>query len=87
MRIEPAAPLPEGLEKALSLIRPVLQQDGGDMEVVDFNADGRLRIRLTGRCKGCPKAGQTLKNTVERTLLKLVPEVRRVEHVEEKDPL
>ena len=70
------------LDMALALIRPVLQQDGGDIEVVEVTEDCIVRVRLKGQCKGCPKAGQTLRSTVERTILKMVPAVRRVEAVE-----
>lgn len=73
--------IPQGLHEALELVRPVLRKDGGDIELVEWTPEGRARVRLTGRCQGCPKAGRTLKNIVERTLLKLVPEVRGVEHV------
>lgn len=72
----------EQLDAALALIRPVLQQDGGDIELVETTAEGIVRVRLTGRCKGCPKSQQTLRSVVERTILKMVPEVRRVEAVE-----
>jgi Fe-S cluster biogenesis protein NfuA len=76
--------LPEELRQALALVRPVLQQDGGDIELVDWTDDGCARVRLTGRCKGCPHAQQTLRNVVRRTLFKLVPGLRRLEHVEEE---
>ena len=70
------------LEAALAVIRPVLQQDGGDIELVDVTPEGVVRVRLTGRCKGCPKSQQTLRSVVERTILKMAPGVRRVEAVE-----
>jgi Fe-S cluster biogenesis protein NfuA len=76
--------LPEGLRQALDLIRPVLQQDGGDIELVEWTDDGCARVRLTGRCKGCPHAQKTLRNVVRRTLFRLVPDLLRVEHVEEE---
>jgi Fe-S cluster biogenesis protein NfuA len=76
--------LPAELRQALDLVRPVLQQDGGDIELVDWTDDGCARVRLTGRCKGCPHAQKTLQNVVRRTLFKLVPELRRLEHVEEE---
>ena len=76
--------LPEELRQALDIIRPVLQQDGGDIELVEWTDDGCARVRLTGRCKGCPHSQKTLQNIVRRTLFKLVPGLLRVEHVEEE---
>lgn len=67
------------VEEALSFVRPLLQQDGGDVELIDITDDGVVRVRLTGRCKGCPMAQKTLKNSVEKMVLKTVPEVQRVE--------
>jgi Fe-S cluster biogenesis protein NfuA len=76
--------LPGELRQALDIIRPVLQQDGGDIELVAWTDDGCVRVRLTGRCKGCLHAQTTLRNVVRRTLFKLVPGLLRVEHVEEE---
>lgn len=73
----------EKVEAALAVVRPLLQQDGGDVELVDITAEGIVRVRLTGRCKGCPMSQKTLKQGVERTVLKMVPEVQRVEAVQE----
>jgi len=76
--------LPDELRQAFDSIRPILQQDDGDIELVGWTDDGCARVRLTGRCKGCPHAQNTLRNVVRRTLFKLVPGLRRVEHVEEE---
>lgn len=73
------------VEQALAIVRPLLQQDGGDVELVDITPDGVVRVRLTGRCKGCPMSQKTLKNSVEKMVLKFVPEVQRVESVESAD--
>lgn len=70
------------LDAALNVIRPVLQRDGGDIQLVEFTEDGVVRVRLEGHCKGCPHARETLRSVVERTILKLVPSARRVETVE-----
>lgn len=70
------------LNAALALIRPVLQQDGGDLEIVECTPEGIVRVRLQGQCKGCPKSRQTLSAVVERTILKMVPQVRKVEAVD-----
>lgn len=71
----------EEVERALDKVRPALQADGGDVELVDVTEDGIVRVRLTGACKGCPMAQMTLKGGVERIILKEVPEVVRVEAV------
>ncbi len=66
------------VEKALESIRPVLQEDGGDIELVEISDENIVTVRLLGRCSGCPSAGQTLKNVVTKTLIKTVPGVRNV---------
>lgn len=70
------------LDAALAVIRPVLRRDGGDIELVECTEDGVVRVRLQGHCKGCPHSQETLRSIVERTILKMVPEARRVEAVE-----
>jgi Fe-S cluster biogenesis protein NfuA len=71
----------EKVEQALSKIRPALQGDGGDVELIDVSADGVVRVRLTGACGGCPMSQMTLKMGIERILKKEVPEVKSVEAV------
>ncbi|WP_353119926.1 NifU family protein [Nitratidesulfovibrio sp.] len=71
----------ERVQAALDKVRPYLQGDGGDVELVEITADGVVRVRLTGACKGCPMSQQTLKGGVERMVLKEVAEVQRVEAV------
>lgn len=68
------------IEKAFEDIRPILQQDGGDMELVDV-VDGVVKVRLVGACMGCPMASMTLANGIERKLKEKVPEVKKVESV------
>jgi Fe-S cluster biogenesis protein NfuA len=70
----------ENVEKALQKIRPALQADGGDIELIDV-VDGVVKVRLTGACDGCPMAQMTLKHGVERVLKQEVPEVKEVEAV------
>ncbi len=70
----------EDIEKALQKIRPALQADGGDIELVDV-VDGVVKVRLTGACGGCPMSQMTLKQGVERVLKEEVPEVKGVEAV------
>jgi Fe-S cluster biogenesis protein NfuA len=67
----------EKVEAALSSIRPALQADGGDVELIGVE-DGVVKVRLTGACGGCPMATMTLRNGVERILKEKVPEVKEV---------
>ena len=68
----------EKVEQALDKVRPYLQRDGGDVELVDVTEDGVVTVRLTGACKGCPMSQMTLKNAVEKTILKELPEIKSV---------
>ena len=68
------------VEQALEKIRPMLQRDGGDIELVEVN-DGVVKVRLTGACKGCPMSQMTLKQGVEKLLLKEVPGLKEVHAV------
>jgi Fe-S cluster biogenesis protein NfuA len=70
----------ENVEKALEKIRPALQADGGNIELVDV-VDGVVKVRLTGACGGCPMSQMTLKMGVEKVLKQQVPEVKSVEAV------
>jgi len=70
----------EQVEAVINQIRPMLQADGGDIELVDV-VDGVVTVRLRGACAGCPGAQMTLKMAVERKLKEQVPEVERVEPV------
>ncbi len=71
----------ERVQSALELIRPALQADGGDVELVDVTDDGVVKVQLVGACRGCPMSQLTLANGVERVLKEQVPEVQRVEPV------
>ena len=71
----------EKVEAALAKVRPYLQRDGGDVELVDITPEGVVKVRLTGACKGCPMSQMTLKRGVETTVIKDVPEVQAVEAV------
>ena len=72
----------EKVETALSKIRPMLQADGGDIELVDVDIEeGIVKVRLKGACAGCPMSQMTLKNGVERILKEQIPEVTAVESV------
>ncbi len=61
-----------------SQVRPYLQRDGGDIEIIKFK-DGVLSVRLNGRCKGCPHAAETLKNAVEGILKKYIKDIHSVQ--------
>jgi Fe-S cluster biogenesis protein NfuA len=67
----------EKVKAALEKIRPALQADGGDVELVDVK-DGIVKVKLTGACGGCPMATMTLKKGIERVLKEQVPEVKEV---------
>lgn len=71
----------EKVEKALNEVRPSLQADGGDVELVDVTTDGVVKVRLTGSCGGCPMSQMTLKGGIEHHLKKTVPGVKLVEAV------
>lgn len=73
--------LQERVQSVINEIRPMLQADGGDIELVDVQADGLVKVQLKGACHGCPGAMYTLKNGVEQRLKQMVPEVTSVEAV------
>jgi Fe-S cluster biogenesis protein NfuA len=68
----------EQVQKVLDKIRPSLQADGGDVELIDVQ-DGVVKVRLQGACAGCPMSQMTLKNGIERLLKQEIPEVKTVE--------
>ena len=68
------------VQTVLNRIRPALQADGGDVELVDVQG-GVVKVRLTGACGGCPMATITLKNGIEALLKEEIPSVERVESV------
>ena len=69
------------IEAALDKIRPALMRDGGNVELVDVDDSGLVKVRLTGACHGCPMSQMTLKAGVERVVKDAVPEVTSVEAV------
>jgi Fe-S cluster biogenesis protein NfuA len=70
----------EKVEQVLEKIRPSLQADGGDVELVDVE-DGVVKVRLQGACSGCPMSQLTLKAGIEATLKREIPEIKSVEAV------
>ncbi|MCL6518847.1 MAG: NifU family protein [Armatimonadetes bacterium] len=72
----------EKVEEVLNEIRPALQADGGDIELVDVNEEtGIVTVKLVGACAGCPMSQMTLQMGVERVIKSRVPEVQKVEAV------
>ncbi len=71
----------ERVESVLNEIRPNLQRDGGDLELVDVSSDGVVKVKLTGACGGCPMSMITLKMAIEKRLKEAIPEVKTVEQV------
>ena len=70
------------IKKALESIRPFLQADNGDLQLVEVSDDGIVKVKLTGACGICPLSVITLRAGIERALLREVPGIRRVESVE-----
>jgi Fe-S cluster biogenesis protein NfuA len=71
----------EKVQSLIDEIRPNLQADGGDIELVEVTPDGIVRVRLQGACSGCPGAAMTLTMGVESLLKRRIPEVKGVEKV------
>jgi Fe-S cluster biogenesis protein NfuA len=68
----------EEVKKAIELVRPSLQADGGDVELVDVSEDGIVKLKLTGACHGCPMSQMTLKMGIEKLIKSKVPSVKEV---------
>jgi len=66
------------VQKALERVRPYLQSDGGDIDLIEVSEDMTVKVKLKGACHGCPFSMQTLKAGVEQAIIKEVPEIRRV---------
>jgi Fe-S cluster biogenesis protein NfuA len=69
------------VRKVLEKVRPMLQADGGDVELVDVDKEGVVKVKLKGACAGCPMSQMTLQHGIEMTLKKEVPGVKKVEAV------
>ncbi|MGD0278763.1 MAG: NifU family protein [Smithella sp.] len=68
----------EEVQKAIDLIRPSLQADGGDVELIDVSEDGIVKVKLTGACRGCPMSQMTLKMGIEKMIKKQIPDIKEV---------
>lgn len=66
------------VQDVINLIRPAVQADGGDIELVDVLSDGVVQIRFHGACHGCPSSSMTLHSGIERNLRERVPQVTKV---------
>lgn len=77
-RFKANKPLRDRVAAVLDGLRPMVQSDGGDIELVEVDEDGVVRVRLHGACIGCPSATMTLTMGIERTLRDQIPEVTRV---------
>ena len=73
--------LKQKIEDALDKVRPSLQADGGDVQFIDVDEEGVVKVKLTGACGGCPMSQMTLKMGIEKVLKQNVPEINRVESV------
>ncbi|PLY00159.1 MAG: hypothetical protein C0623_07790 [Desulfuromonas sp.] len=71
----------EKVQEVLEQVRPALQADGGDVELVDVTEDGVVSVRLTGACGSCPMSTMTLKMGIERTLVENIPGIKEVVQV------
>ena len=74
----PVPTLKEKIQSVINLIRPAVQADGGDIELVDVTDAGVVQIRFHGACHGCPSSTMTLQMGIERNLREKVPEVTKV---------
>ena len=68
----------EAVKEVLETVRPALQADGGDVELIDVTDEGVVKVRLQGACGSCPMSTMTLKMGIERVLKEKVPGVREV---------
>jgi len=75
----------EKVKKAIEELRPHLQADGGDVEFVDVTDDGVVKVRLLGACVGCPMRQMTLTHGITKFIKKKVPEVKKIQDVDDKE--
>lgn len=68
----------ERVEAVINKIRPYLQADGGDIELIEVDAEGYVKVRLLGACGGCPMSQMTLKQGIERAIKEQIPEIKEV---------
>lgn len=73
-------PLIERIEEVLNTVRPYLQSDGGDVQIVEIEGDV-LKVKLLGNCENCNMNTMTMKAGLEQTIIKSIPEIKKVEAV------
>ncbi len=73
----------ERVENALSQLRPYLEADSGDVTLIDITDDMVVRLKFLGACRSCSMSAMTLKAGIEQTILRMVPEIKSVEAIEE----
>jgi Fe-S cluster biogenesis protein NfuA len=71
----------EQVLKALESMRPFLQADSGDVELIEISSDNIIKVKLTGACRSCPMSIMTLRAGIERSLMREIPAIKRVEAV------
>lgn len=71
----------EKVQAVLDQVRPMLQRDGGDVELVEVSADGIVKVRLQGACGSCPMSTMTLKMGIEKAIKEQIPEIVEVQQV------
>ena len=69
------------VEEVLGTIRPMLQADGGDVELISVEEDGTVKVKLKGACGGCPMSRITLKRGIEARMKQVIPDLKSVEAV------
>jgi Fe-S cluster biogenesis protein NfuA len=74
----PGASVRDRVHAVVEWLRPIIQSDGGDIELVDVSAEGVVSIRFHGACVGCPSSAMTLRHGIERNIKEKVPEVTQV---------
>ena len=78
-----SATVKDRVQSVIEWMRPIIQSDGGDIELVDVSTEGVVQVRFHGACVGCPSSSNTLRNGIERNIREKVPEVREVLAVNE----
>jgi len=69
------------VQDAIDKVRPMLQRDGGDVQLVDITEENIVKVKLTGACGSCPMSAMTLKSGIETALKRSIPEIKAVESV------
>jgi Fe-S cluster biogenesis protein NfuA len=73
-----ASSVKDRVESVINWLRPIIQSDGGDLELVDVSSQGVVQVRFHGACVGCPSSTDTLQQGIERNIREKVPEVTQV---------